>query len=464
MYLKKINFKMILGHLVLLISSSFVLFIIFYFLITQSITRKNHEILEDKSEEYSNIYIKEGNPALEIFIHGPNNNTQSGDFFIRVADRNQTTINFLSDRRLSVFKLNELEPSLKMLLKNKEWKQIKAEMPDHDYEVLSIKLENGFYFQVGKTVVGNHTLMKRFAKSFIGILVVAIFLGTFGGMYLAKKILLPLKNLIATVKKIQAGKEDARVELLDTNDELEELTTLFNQMLDRIQSSNKNIRQTLDTIAHELRTPLTSIRGLAEVTLENEHNREEDYREVLENCVEGIDNLLIEFKLMTDITLVESGLQNLDLERVNIHTICIEVVDLYEQIAEEKDIKIILNDTDSLYLTCDKKKTRQAIANLIDNAIKYSPSYSTIEIQTQKDKQDIIIKVLDQGIGITSSDMPLIWKRLYRGENARPSKGMGLGLSLVKSIVEAHEGHISVANNEPTGSIFIISLPSSHNI
>lgn len=461
---KKIHFKITLWHLALLVISSCLLFIIFYFLFSQSLTNRNHEILEAKYQEYNSIYQREGVKSLESFLKSNVTVGASADFFVRLIDINQNVFFFHTTRQPIIFSNHEIESNLKYLTKDKEWTYIRSKSTEHDIEVLSVKFENGGYFQIGKTVVDRDVIIKRFTKNFLGVLFFAIILGGVGGIFLSNKMLLPLRNLIATLKSLQTGNEEARVQQLNTNDELEELTILFNQMLNRIQTSNQGMRQTLDTIAHELRTPLTSIRGLAEVTLRKKNSSESDYRKVLEDCIEGIDDLLVEFKTMTDITLVESGLQNLNMENLNFRAICAEVMDLYELIAEQRGIQITCNSENEIFLTADKKKIRQAMANLIDNAIKYSPQDTMIQIIITQEEETTLIKVKDQGIGISLNDLPLIWKRLYRGENSRYQKGIGLGLSLVKSIVEAHNGTISAENNKDSGSTFIISLPSLRSV
>ena len=184
----------------------------------------------------------------------------------------------------------------------------------------------------------------------------------------------------------------------------------------------------------------------------------------MENCVEGIDEILTEFKMMTDITEVESGLQNLKKENVDLHSVCQDVIDLYEIVAEQKEIQLILDTPKSrgpFNIYVDRKKIRQALANLLDNAIKYSPENTQISLSYYKHNQQAIIRVTDQGIGINPEDQVLIWKRLYRGENSRHQKGIGLGLSLVKSIIEAHNGSVGVEIAEKQGSSFILRLPTT---
>jgi signal transduction histidine kinase len=459
MSLKRIDLKITLWHLGLLIISSSFLSLVFYFLFSKSLNIREHELLESKFQTYYDSFKTKGIKQINENLNASAPFNDNGHFFARIADPKGMTIYFQTTSHSNVFKLKEIESGMQSLSELKRWYYIKTDTADNDIEVLNYKMADGNFFQVGKTIEDKEELLKRFIKIFSETLLIAVILGGVGGIFLSSRMLQPIRSLIATLKSIQTGHDEARVPLPTSHDELEELSLLFNSMLDRIQTSNQGMRQTLDTVAHELRTPLTSIRGLAEVTLQKKNFKESEYRQVLEDCIEGIDEILTEFKMMTDITEVESGLQNLHKEPVDLQSICQDIIELYEIIAEQKEIKINLKLSAPLYLIADKKKLRQVLANLVDNAIKYSPEHTEINICIEQIGRSAIIKIADQGIGISENEMPLIWKRLYRGENSRSQKGIGLGLSLVKSIVEAHQGEIVVEKNKEQGSVFTITLP-----
>lgn len=460
---RQVGVKMTLWHLLLLLLSSSVLFFIFYFLFSQSLLDKDHEILEAKFKEYNAIYHLGGIKALDNYMHSPDFSfRENADTFVRIETSDHNTAFFRTEGKMSIFNLKEIEHGLYDAKEKQQWFYIKTKRVEDDLEVLSIKMKNGEYLQVGKTVEDRDELLDRFEESFAEVLLLALLLGGIGGVLLSNRVLRPIRELINTLQSISKGDEKARVPLRGSHDELEELTLLFNQMLDRIKTSNQGMRQTLDTIAHELRTPLTSIRANAEVNLHKKEITDKDARQVLEDCIEGVDEILAEFKMMTDITEVESGLQNLKKEVVDLGSICQDIIDLYEIVADQKEINIILEEPsqkERLTIFVDRKKIRQALANLIDNAIKYSPENSEIRVSFYKHNQHAVIRIADQGIGINAEELPHIWKRLYRGENSRTEKGIGLGLSLVKSIVEAHNGSVSVETTEGKGSCFIIRLP-----
>lgn len=460
---RQVSVKMTLWHLFFLILSLCFLFFIFYYLYAQSLEDKDHEVLEAKFKEYNAIYRLGGTKGLDQYMHSPDTSfKEDSTFFVRIETGDHNTAFFQSEGKTSIFNLKEIEHGLYDLTDRTLWYYIKTKRSEDDLEILSVKTKNDEYLQVGKTVVDRDELIKHFEKIFAEVLLVALVLGGIGGMILSNQVLLPVRELIKTLKTISKGNEEARVPLSGHKDELEDLSILFNQMLDRIKNSNQGMRQTLDTIAHELRTPLTSIRARAEVNLKKKEISDLDARFVLEECIEGIDEILSEFKMMTDITEMESGLQNLKKEEVDLESICQDIVDLYEIVAEQKEIHIILEEStsrDRLKIYIDRKKIRQALANLIDNAIKYSPEKSEIRVSFYRHNREAVIRIADQGIGINQKELPHIWKRLYRGENSRSEKGIGLGLSLVKSIIEAHAGSVEVETEAGKGSCFVIRLP-----
>lgn len=460
---KQVSFKITFWHLALLLLNSCFLFFVFYYLYAQSILNKNHEVLEAKFEQYISLYEQGGFKAVDQMLATVSKPLDDTDFFIRIASQSHQTLYFNTSVNAHFLNLNEIEIGLKNDDITKPWHFIKTSNRNYDVEVLSLVLKNGMFFQIGKTVEDQDMQLERFKALSIEFLIFSLFIGGFGGLFLSNRMLTPLRSLIHTLKSMRQGKENLRVPYAKTNDELEDLTILFNEMLDHVETSNQAMRQTLDIVAHELRTPLTSIRGLAEVTLQKKDISEQEMRKLLVNCIEGIDEILVEFKMMTDITEVESGLQNLNKKDINLTSICQDVIDLYEIIAEQKEIQLFFETTQPVIAYVDASKFRRAIANLVDNAIKYSPNQSTITISVTKQYKDIFIKISDQGIGINENDLPHIWKRLYRGQKSRHEKGIGLGLSLVKSIIEAHKGDVYVEQNKEIGSTFVIHLNSSHS-
>jgi signal transduction histidine kinase len=180
----------------------------------------------------------------------------------------------------------------------------------------------------------------------------------------------------------------------------------------------------------------------------------------LADCVEEADRILTMLNTLMDISEAETGAMKLQLEEVNIAALIEDTVELYAHVADDKKVSLHVTAPNDLFLTADPNRMRQVIANLLDNAVKYTPSGGRIELQaSQRDHQAVIV-IQDTGIGISAEEAPRIWNRLYRGDQSRSQRGLGLGLSLVKAVVQAHNGHIDVSSQPGRGSLFTIYLPT----
>jgi signal transduction histidine kinase len=184
-------------------------------------------------------------------------------------------------------------------------------------------------------------------------------------------------------------------------------------------------------------------------------------RQALADCVEESDQLLTLLNTLMDISEAETGTLKLRLERVNASDLVEDTVDLYRHVAEEKRIVVATATIPDLWLTADRSRLRQILANLLDNAIKYTPAGGRVEMKTQLQAGTVVFSVKDTGIGLTPDEVPRIWDRLYRGDQSRSERGLGLGLSLVRAVVQAHGGQIGVSSAIGVGSTFTMSLPFS---
>ena len=450
------GFRLTLWYAAALILSSVVLFALAYALLTSSLRQYDLNSARAKLHELGARYQAVGLDGLKTELAGEELALRRKPFFIRIAGPRNTTFFVRIPDEWADFDLSVLEHAA--IGGPGEVLQLSARDDESRLEIVSMRLPNGGLLQVGKSTEERDSFLERFRSIVAGVMIPVVLLGVTGGAFLAYRALRPIRQLIHTVRAIESGAMEARVPTRQTGDELDELGQLFNRMLDRIAALIQGMRDALDTVAHDLRTPMTRLRGIAEVALRSDVSRD-GCRDALADCVEETDQILMMLNTLMDISEAETGAMKLNLEAVNIAALMEDAVDLYRDVAEETGIAVSTMVPKELWLTADRNRMRQVLANLLDNAIKYTPKGGRIEIAAYRQEQSVVLTVRDTGIGLTPDELPKVWDRLYRGEPSRSQRGLGLGLSLVKAVAQAHKGHVEVSSAPGVGSVFTVVLP-----
>lgn len=305
-------------------------------------------------------------------------------------------------------------------------------------------LDDGSKVLIGRDITDitvSYERLQLFSMLIIIFMLAVIFVSFFISSFVVSRI-----NMIAGTAKtiIDTGDLSARISINSSWDDLSNLAQVLNNLLDRIESLMFGIRDVSDSIAHDLRTPLTRLRNHLE-----DIKKTSDYPEDIETIIREADDILNTFNALLRIANIEKSARHQKFSTVNIRTIVTDIIELYEPLAEQSNISIQYDLNKDIEAQGDKDLLFQAIANVIDNAIKFSPNNSTVSVVVNNDQNGTVLEISDQGVGIESQDRERVFDRFYRGEQSRTTAGNGLGLSLVKAICDLHHITIMLDDNVP---------------
>ncbi len=455
----RINLRLAALYSIVFILSSLLLFGLIYLFLSSTLKKDDFNSIRFKLLELWASYETGGVQALNRQVSLEKLLGERRVSMVRVADSwNSTLLLIIPETWRSA-----PEESLQRIYSGEEGTKMRLEVGGTVYhiETASLMLSDGNRLQVGMNVAERVFALKRFREIFAMVMIPFILMSFLGGAYLAARSLRPLRSLNDTVRTIiETGKFEARIQSPGTRDEMEDLVLFFNRMLGMIEPLVEGMRNALDNVAHDLRTPLSRMRGSAEAALRSP-NDQHQLKQALAESMEEADVMLSLLNTLMDISEAETGAIHLDLKRVDLSRLVDDMAELYRYIAEEKKIEISADLPKELSVSADVTRIRQALANLLENAIKYSSSKGEITVRLSSDGTYAKVYVKDHGTGIAADEIERVWERHYRGKNAKGSPGLGLGLSFVKAIVEAHGGTVRVTSTEKEGSEFSFTLPLS---
>ncbi len=280
------------------------------------------------------------------------------------------------------------------------------------------------------------------------------------GWEMSRRALRPMKELAVAARKIDIDKLQQRLPLRGAGDEVDELAQSFNETLGRLEDSVGQMRQFTASISHELRTPLTVLRGETEVALMEGHSAE-DYRRLLVSQLEEFDSLTRMINDLLVLANAEAGEIRWSEQDVDLSQLAVSLAEQLEPVASAKNIRLETAAAPDVHARGDAAWLERVILNLLDNAIKFSPSGGHIQVSVISEGDRAKLRVADEGIGIPSEALPHVFERFYRAEPSRSKRipGVGLGLALAKWIVEKHRGSITVESEPGHGTCFTVWLP-----
>jgi signal transduction histidine kinase len=323
--------------------------------------------------------------------------------------------------------------------------------------VQSYDLPGGFRLLIGRDIQLRAHLRSLLTDALLWAMLVVIVMASIGALVVRSLFRRTLSNVSATATAIAAGDFAQRVRLSGRGDEFDQLAETINDMLDRIGRLMEGVREVSNSIAHDLRTPITRARArLEDAALHVDDVG--DLRGVVERAIADLDGIVAVFQALLRIAEIEAGSRRSAFARIDVALILGGVAELYGVVAEEKGIALSLDVPGSLPAYGDRELIQQAVANLVDNAVKFSPRGGAVRLSASATVSGVDIVVADQGPGIPLADRARAADRFFRGEIARNTPGSGLGLALVQAVAHLHGGSLNLSDAVP-GLVAIMSLP-----
>jgi signal transduction histidine kinase len=339
------------------------------------------------------------------------------------------------------------------------------ESAEHNALVRVSRLPGGIRLLVGRDLEERERMFHIVAVAGRWSVALVVVLGVLGGIFVSRRVLNRVEAMTATAQTIMAGDLSGRLSVTGSGDEFDRLALNLNGMLERIEALMHGLKEVTDNVAHDLKTPLTRLRNRCEAALRIAKS-DGDYRRVLEETIEESEGLIRTFDALLMIARAESGEVRDGMAEFDVADVARDVGELYEPLAEDKGLKLQIETNEHATVRGNRELVSQALANLVDNAIKYSAPAARhangeragIVVETSADKDHIMLSVSDNGPGIPVGDRSRVVERFVRLEQSRTEPGSGLGLSLVSAVARLHGGELKLEDNSP-GLTARIALP-----
>ncbi len=455
---RTLAFRLTLWYTGIFTLIAFLAIFLFYALAANIIQRQTDEDLRNQMRKFSSLIASQGVNAGQRFAIIESQAGGIKKVFFRFLHSNGQVFSSSNMEYWQDIGINS--DILKQVIRGDAplFETITLPKRGHEIRVLYGLTGSGVILQVGQSMEEYGRTLSVFRRIFIGTLTLLMVLAALVGWFMARHALSGVDTVTRTARMISRDALDTRVPVKPRGDEIDELASTFNEMLDRIEKLVAGMKEMSDSIAHDLKTPLTRIRGIAEITLTTKPCQAE-YETMTASIIEECDLLLDMISTMLVISRFEAGVGNLQKKQIDLAGIVKGACDIFRPLAEDKKISIDCRTPESLIYAGDAGMLQRLLSNLLDNAIKYTPPEGQVGILLEKQKDaPAVLTVSDTGTGIEAKEMTHIFERFYRGDKSRSTEGTGLGLSLARAIARAHGGDITVESKPGKGSIFTVTL------
>ena len=414
----------------------------------------------DEGEEFASLLALKGVDELKTAMVLEAESEGVNKIFFRLMDSSGNVLG--SSNESSWDKIGEDRGILSILKDGTSHVLITKTVPQrqHNIRMLYRFIGPGIILQICQSLEDDERFMGAFRQVFWITMSILLLVSALIGWFMARRALLGVEEVTLTAMEISEGALERRVPVKARGEEIDRLAKTFNTMLDRIHALVMGMREVTDNIAHDLRSPVARIRGIAEMTLTTGDSKN-DYETMTGDIIEECDRLLELINTMLDISEAEAGASQLEMRRINISKVVKEACDLFQPVAENRGLSIDYQTPPHSFIRGDLKRVQRMVANLLDNAVKYTPNNGNVKALVEKNDGRVVISIEENGIGISEEDLPHVFDRFYRCDSSRSQAGFGLGLSFALAVARAHGGDIKVTSMKDRGSTFRIILPET---
>lgn len=444
-------------YALLFLISFFIIFSVLYWLVSVYLQSMHDRLILTKKKEIENLLAKTDTTLTQLAIYMQHESVASGTEHIFLCLRSGSGEILASSDSVAWQMILKKTPcfirhpiNTTVSFNSKHTPVTISYFPQNNGQILQIVVSRKEDLQFLAY------LTKLLGGAYFFVITTALLLGSL----MVKHILRPLDAITKTAQEISLKNLRQRVPVSGVGGELDQLSLTLNEMLARIEQLVAGMQTMSENLAHDLCAPITHMLGMCEVALLKERSCQE-YREILEGCMSECDHTLVLLNTVLDISELEAGIISMaepTLE-ISMPDTFLSVLEMFQPVAELKGLLLQYNHCVIATISGDSKRLRQMLANLLDNAIKYTPAGGKITLTTSVENGHFVLHLADTGIGIDTHDLPHIFEKFYRSDRSRSHPGHGLGLAFAKAVAEAHRGSISVMSQPGQGTVFHIQLP-----
>ena len=453
-------FQLTLWYAAIFTVCSLLAFFFFYLKIASILRERTDEELLEDTEEFSVLLAEKGLEEVKRTMILEAKNDGEKEIFYRVLSPDGTVLG-----TSELFFWGELsinQPAVERITQDGKpvFETLTIEGRQHRARTVYAPIGSNTILQIGISLEDNDEFLAEFQKIFGATIALVMVLAGLFGWFLARRALTKVEEVTRTAQSISASDLEQRVPVKGQANEIDKLAMTFNDMLDRIQKLVTETKEMTENIAHDLRSPITRIRGMAEMAFTTGKTIHE-YEAAAVNTVDDCDRLLEMINTLLFISQTETAVGELATAEVDMSVMVRNACELFQPVAEDKGVNLVAEIGTELKVRGELQALQRMLANLIDNALSYTPAPGTVTVSVSGNGGQGVIVVKDTGIGISQDELPHIFRRFYRCDRSRSQPGTGLGLTLVEAIVRGHRGRIAVTSAPNAGTTFTITLPAA---